>query len=113
MLPTYRAAMTRSDNMAEASKLGRSAWKPEHLRLTARSQFEAPPLSASAMRPIIAGCVLWDPWPVQDASGNIAVVAGQELWLALSAPDVRSRDDRHDVARIRFLGKSALGWHDH
>jgi levansucrase len=55
---------------------------------------------------------IWDTWPVQDEDGSTTVVAGAELWMALSAPAVGHPEKRHDHARIRLLARTAGQWHD-
>jgi levansucrase len=51
-------------------------------------------------------------WPVQEPSGSTCVVAGHELWMALSAPAVGHPEDRHDHARLRLFAKAGDGWRD-
>ena len=55
---------------------------------------------------------VWDLWPVQDTDGATAVVLGAEIWMALSAPALGHPETRHDVARLRLLGKAGEAWCD-
>lgn len=54
----------------------------------------------------------WDMWPVQDASGHKARIAGRELWMALTAPDRGDPALRHFEARIHWLERCEGGWID-
>lgn len=49
---------------------------------------------------------------MQEEDGPTVVVAGSELWMALSAPAVGHPEERHDRARIRLLGRTAGRWRD-
>jgi levansucrase len=62
--------------------------------------------------PTLPGHDVWDPWPIQDAAGLPLVAGGRELWIALSAPAHGDPEDRHDIARLRLLGRRAGGWDD-
>lgn len=56
--------------------------------------------------------VYWDMWPIQDPAGRPAVIAGRELWMALSAPDRGDPGLRHFEAKIRLLERRGAQWHD-
>jgi levansucrase len=51
-------------------------------------------------------------WPVQDAHGGRVVVAGRELWMALTAPDRGDPGLRHFEAKIHLLDRVGTGWLD-
>lgn len=55
----------------------------------------------------------WDMWPLQDASGHRTVLAGRELWMALTAPDRGDPGLRHFEAKIHWLERVGEGWVDH
>jgi levansucrase len=54
----------------------------------------------------------WDMWPIQDADGCPAQLAGRELWMALTAPDRGDPALRHFEARIHLLERGQAGWRD-
>lgn len=54
----------------------------------------------------------WDMWPVQQAGGRKARIAGRELWMALTAPDRGDAALRHFEARIHWLERREGEWHD-
>ena len=56
---------------------------------------------------------LWDSWPIQNADGSTARIAGHKLWMALAAPYHPDPTYRHHHARIRLLERNAAGWTDH
>ncbi len=58
------------------------------------------------------GQVYWDMWPVQDAGGRKANIAGGEMWMALAAPDRGDPALRHFEARIRWLERYGGEWFD-
>lgn len=76
---------------------------------------EDPATTAPAIGPVprvLPHHDIWDTWPVQEEDGPTAVVAGAELWMALSAPAVGHPEERHDHARIRLLARTAGRWRD-
>lgn len=62
---------------------------------------------------LAADRLYWDMWPLQDAAGRQAVVAGRELWMALTAPDRGDPGLRHFEAKINWLERQGGEWHDH
>ena len=56
---------------------------------------------------------LWDSWPIQNADGSTARIAGREFWMALAAPYHPDTKYRHHHARIRLLERQSAGWVDH
>jgi levansucrase len=57
--------------------------------------------------------VYWDMWPLQDADGHRTMLAGRELWMALTAPDRGDPALRHFEARIHWLECASNDWVDH
>ena len=93
--------------------LNATAWTAGQVeRITAAPLPAPPPITALDAAPVIPGLFLWDLWPVQHRDGRVAVVAGAELWLALSAPATPDPVKRHDRARIRLLVHDGAGWSD-
>ncbi len=72
---------------------------------------EAPVIAASPPR-ILPGFDLWDYWPVCDADGRVATVAGGQLHMLLGAPVLPDPDSRHAVARIRLMHLAGGRWRD-
>ncbi len=71
------------------------------------------PLVPSAARSRLdPGRVYWDMWPLQDAAGGIACLAGREMWMALTAPDRGDPALRHFEAKIHWIERRAGDWHD-
>ena len=58
------------------------------------------------------GLDLWDPAPVQDPSGELVVIDGAELWVALSAPASGDPGLRHHRSRLRLLERAPGGTRD-
>ena len=71
-----------------------------------------PPIDAAAVAPVIPGFDLWDYWPVQEAYGRTASIAGGALHMLLSAQVLPDPEQRHAVARIRLMHQTAAGWRD-
>jgi levansucrase len=87
-------------------------WTRQHLDLLV----EAPATTAPVIRTLVPRVLpyddIWDPCPVQEENGAPAVVAGHELWMALSAPAVGPPEERHDRARLRLLTRHNDRWQD-
>ena len=91
-----------------------SAWTAEHAR-----RIGSPP-AAGLIPPVLSpdrsaldpARLYWDMWPVQDAAGHCANIAGRELWMALTAPDRGDPGLRHFEAKIHWLERVAGAWHD-
>jgi levansucrase len=91
-----------------------SAWTAEHAR-----RIGSPP-AAGLIPPVLSpdrsaldpARLYWDMWPVQDATGHCASIAGRELWMALTAPDRGDPGLRHFEAKIHWLERVAGAWHD-
>jgi levansucrase len=71
-----------------------------------------PPVTAAARSRLDAGRVYWDMWPLQDAAGCMAPLAGRELWMALTAPDRGDPALRHFEAKIHWIERRAGEWYD-
>ncbi len=93
-----------------------SVWTAEQVRRIAA------PLGAGVLIPSVdapergtldAGRLYWDMWPLQDADGHRTVLAGRELWMALTAPDRGDQALRHFEAKIHWLERVGGGWTDH
>ncbi|MBO3749984.1 glycoside hydrolase family 68 protein [Streptosporangiaceae bacterium NEAU-GS5] len=86
-------------------------WTQRHLDLLIEEPTTTAPLAGPVGR-VLADDDVWDMWPIQDEDGSVAVLCGQELWMALAAPAVGHPEERHDVARIRLLTTDGHGWKD-
>lgn len=88
-------------------------WTAAQVMSLARAPFRLAPLIApgEASR-ITPGIDIWDHWPVLEADGRLAEVAGGLLVLALSAPALPDPDARHAVARLRLLHRRGGAWRD-
>ena len=72
----------------------------------------APRFSRDAIARVASELDLWDHWPVLDANGEPAVLAGGMLVVALAAPVLPDPEARHAVARLRLFHRNAAGWRD-
>jgi levansucrase len=72
-----------------------------------------PPVRAEGRGALDPARLYWDMWPLQDADGHAAVLAGRELWMALTAPDRGDPALRHFEARIHWLERAGNDWVDH
>jgi levansucrase len=90
-----------------------SIWMPEHVRRIVRHSGDTiPPVIAPDRSQLDAGRLYWDMWPVQDAAGHRTVIAGRELWMALTAPDRGDPALRHFEAKIHLIERRGSTWHD-
>lgn len=90
-----------------------SRWTVEHVADIARLPLpEAPLISAQDVISVIPDQDLWDLWPLQNADGTVADIAGGELWMVLSAPRLPDPGMRHDIARTRLLFRKDGAWID-
>lgn len=94
-----------------AARMG--AWTADDVRLIAPASLAAliPPVETDRSC-LDAGRVYWDMWPLQDASGRRADMAGRELWMVLTAPDRGDPGLRHFEAKIHWLERRDAAWHD-
>jgi levansucrase len=90
-----------------------TAWTADHVRRIApETAATIPPITAPDRSGLATGRLYWDMWPVQDAHGGSVVVAGRELWMALTAPDRGDPGLRHFEAKIHLLERVGTGWLD-
>lgn len=95
-----------------ASRRATSTWTAAHVAgITTAPLPVLPRIDAAGVRRT-PGLDLWDFWPVTDARGRVADIAGGELWFALSAPASGEPVLRHGRARLRLLYKSGGAWRD-
>lgn len=90
-----------------------SAWTAEHVRRIERAGGRLiPAVKGPGRSGLDAGRYYWDLWPVLDASGHRAKIAGREMWMALTAPDRGDPALRHFEAKIHWLERRGSDWHD-
>ncbi|WEK46298.1 MAG: glycoside hydrolase family 68 protein [Candidatus Andeanibacterium colombiense] len=87
-------------------------WTAEQVRAIAPGPAHVAPVIGDAdFARVGEGMDLWDAWPVQDADGVPARLAGgATLWMALGAPRFADPDQRHAHARIHLLQWDERGW---
>ncbi|WP_017664203.1 glycoside hydrolase family 68 protein [Porphyrobacter sp. AAP82] len=93
-----------------------SVWTAEQVRGIAAGPPAAaliPAVEGAARGSLDAGRLYWDMWPLQDADGHRTVLAGRELWMALTAPDRGDPALRHFEAKIHWLERRGDDWFDH
>lgn len=94
-----------------------SAWTAEQVcRIGPSSGALIAPVAAADRSALDPGRFYWDMWPLQDASGHRASIAGREVWMALTAPDRGDPALRHFEAKIHWLerkcGPDGCEWLD-
>ncbi|GAA0769296.1 levansucrase [Erythromicrobium ramosum] len=90
-----------------------SAWTADHVgRIEPGQGGVIPPVVAPDHSGLDAARLYWDMWPVQDAHGARALIAGRELWMALTAPDRGDPALRHFEAKIHWIERRGGAWHD-
>lgn len=100
-------------DIALARGYSASRWTAEHIAaIASRPLPEAPVINAADVAPILTGHDLWDVWPLQNPDGSIAEIAGGQIWMILSAPEMDDPGLRHDVARTRLLFRRDAFWVD-
>jgi len=72
-----------------------------------------PTIHAARPVPDLPDLDIWDAWPLERASGAVALVERAQLWMALCAPWRADPDERHHIARIRLFSERAGAWRDH
>lgn len=93
-----------------------SVWTAEQVRGIAAVPPEPaliPAVKGAARGSLDAERLYWDMWPLQDAGGHRTVIAGRELWMALTAPDRGDPALRHFEAKIHWLERRGEDWLDH
>lgn len=71
-----------------------------------------PPVDKAGHGALDPARLYWDMWPLQDAAGHRAQIAGRALWMALTAPDRGDPALRHFEAKIHWLERRDAAWHD-
>lgn len=90
-----------------------TVWDAQAVAEIAAGPYPVAPIIAPAHVPrLVAGVDLWDMWPVQTPTGDVAEIAGGALLMALSAPMLPDLNHRHAIARIRLLHRLGMTWHD-
>jgi levansucrase len=90
-----------------------SFWTAEDLRgIATGAEALIPVVNAPDRSGLDAGRYYWDMWPVQDAAGHRAALAGRDLWMALTAPDRGDPALRHFEAKIHWIERRGCAWHD-
>lgn len=56
---------------------------------------------------------VWDMWQLAARDGSTVEHDGRAIWFFLAAPILSDPEDRHDLARIRYVSFGADGWRDH
>jgi levansucrase len=88
-------------------------WTAEHVAAIDGAAIpQIPKITASDVRQIIPGLMLWDMWPVQLIDGKTVVIEGWEYWVIMCAADDLHPDARHDVARLRLAKYRSGDWRD-
>lgn len=88
-------------------------WTAAHLAaLDATGYATAPRIAPGQVERIVPLLDVWDHWPVLDRAGELAVIAGGTLVIALSAPILPDPEARHAVARLRLLHLTCGRWRD-
>ncbi len=90
-----------------------TAWSPSAVAAIAdQPVVYAQKIALGSVQPVLPGFDLWDYWPVQEADGTTALIAGGTLQILLSAPVLPDPEQRHALARLRLMHQTADGWHD-
>lgn len=90
-----------------------TAWTGNHVRrIVPGTAATIAPIAVPDRSALDADRLYWDMWPVQDAHGARTIVAGRELWMALTAPDRGDPGLRHFEAKINLLERCGSEWID-
>lgn len=90
-----------------------TAWSPSAVAAIADQRVvTTAPIAPGSVDPVLPGFDLWDYWPVQEADGTTAQIAGGTLQILLSAPVLPDPEGRHALARLRLIHQTADGWRD-
>lgn len=90
-----------------------SAWRAEHLhQIASDTAALIPQVDAPDRSGLDPARLYWDMWPLQDATGARAKLAGREVWMALTAPDRGDPALRHFEAKIHWIERRDGLWHD-
>ncbi|MCL9998495.1 MAG: glycoside hydrolase family 68 protein [Erythrobacter sp.] len=93
-----------------------SMWTAEQVRRIAAIPGAGaliPPVGGAGHGALDPARLYWDMWPLQDTAGHRTLLAGRELWMALTAPDCGDPALRHFEAKIHWLERMGDGWTDH
>ena len=90
-----------------------SVWKAEHVNGIAPADAGSiPAVHAPDRSGLDPARLYWDMWPLQDATGQRAQLAGRCMWMALTAPDRGDPALRHFEAKIHWIERRGGEWHD-
>lgn len=90
-----------------------TAWTGDHVRrITSGIAATIPTIAVPDCSRLDPARLYWDMWPVQDADGARAVIAGRKLWMALAAPDRGDPALRHFEAKIHWIEQCGREWVD-
>ncbi|WP_379922335.1 glycoside hydrolase family 68 protein [Erythrobacter sp. R86502] len=90
-----------------------SAWTAEHVtRIRPDTAAVIPAITAPDRSGLDPARLYWDMWPLQDADGQRAKLAGRPMWMALTAPDRGDPALRHFEAKIHWIEQRGGAWHD-
>jgi levansucrase len=90
-----------------------SVWTADHVRRIAPGTAgPIPPVAEPDRAMLDPARLYWDMWPVQDAAGRRAKVAGRAMWMALTAPDRGDPALRHFESKIHWIERLDGAWHD-
>lgn len=90
-----------------------SQWTADHVRrIASGGSGLIPRVDVADRSGLDPARLYWDMWPVQDASGFRAEVAGREMWMALTAPDRGDPALRHFETKIHWIERRGDGWAD-
>lgn len=104
---------TLATDIAHEEGYSASRWSAAHVAAIAAGVLpEAPLINAADVVAILAEHDLWDVWPLQRPDGSVAEIAGGQIWMILSAPQMDDPGLRHDVARTRLLFRRDAAWFD-
>ncbi len=102
-----------AQNSLQKNENAPSRWTAEHVAAIAVARLPAAPLiDVEVAKALLPEHDLWDLWPLQNADGSIAEIAGGALWMVLSAPRQPDPGLRHDLARTRLLFHAHGDWQD-
>lgn len=89
-----------------------SHWRSEYLAALIQDTAVTAPVIQPGDGDQFDDFYVWDPCPVMDERGRVALFQGVELWLALSAPRTAVGPARHEQARLRLLLRKNTVWQD-
>lgn len=88
-------------------------WTPQLVDALRHNDWPMAPVFTAADAPRVTEDLdLWDHWPVLTTTGDLAIVDGGLLVIALTAPIFDNPDERHRHARLRLFHRSEAAWRD-